>query len=69
MLLYCIRHGETTYNAEGRIQGQIAGDAATEEAVMRLATHEGNAPAFAPKPFERGSGEASPKPLSGGGGA
>lgn len=22
MLLYCIRHGETTYNAEGRIQGQ-----------------------------------------------
>lgn len=23
MLLYCIRHGETTYNAEGRIQGQL----------------------------------------------
>lgn len=23
MLLYCIRHGETTYNAEGRIQGQF----------------------------------------------
>ena len=22
MLLYCIRHGESTYNAEGRIQGQ-----------------------------------------------
>lgn len=22
MLLYCIRHGETTFNAEGRIQGQ-----------------------------------------------
>jgi len=28
---------------EGRIQGQVAGDAATEEAVMRLATHEGDA--------------------------
>lgn len=23
MLLYCIRHGETTFNAEGRIQGQL----------------------------------------------
>ena len=23
MLLYCIRHGETSYNAEGRIQGQF----------------------------------------------
>jgi probable phosphoglycerate mutase len=23
MLLYCIRHGETTYNAEGRIQGRL----------------------------------------------
>lgn len=22
MILYCIRHGETTYNAEGRLQGQ-----------------------------------------------
>ena len=22
MLLYCIRHGESTYNAEGRVQGQ-----------------------------------------------
>ncbi len=22
MLLYCVRHGESTYNAEGRIQGQ-----------------------------------------------
>ncbi len=23
MLLYCIRHGESTYNAEGRIQGRL----------------------------------------------
>lgn len=23
MLLYCVRHGETTFNAEGRIQGQL----------------------------------------------
>ena len=22
MIVYCIRHGESTYNAEGRIQGQ-----------------------------------------------
>ena len=28
---------------EGQIQGQVAGDGATEEAVMRLATHEGAA--------------------------
>ena len=25
---------------EGRIQGELAGDAATEESVMHLATHE-----------------------------
>jgi ABC-type sugar transport system ATPase subunit len=51
---------------EGRIQGQLAGPGATEEAVMQLATHE---PASARARSQPGSGEASPTPLRGGGGA
>jgi ABC-type sugar transport system ATPase subunit len=27
---------------EGRIQGELAGEGATEESVMRLATHDGH---------------------------
>ena len=51
---------------EGRIQGQLEGAEATEESVMHLATHD--APAYARGSFQPGSGEASPKPLRGGGG-
>ena len=30
MILYCVRHGETTYNAEGRLQGQSEGSVLSE---------------------------------------
>jgi ABC-type sugar transport system ATPase subunit len=53
---------------EGRIQGQLEGADATEESVMRLATHE-VVPAAARESFRPGSGEASPTPPRGGGGA
>jgi len=53
---------------EGRIQGQLAGAGATEEAVMHLATHE-DAPAFARPEEPPRPGEAPPEPLRGGGGA
>jgi ABC-type sugar transport system ATPase subunit len=51
---------------EGGIQGQLAGNDATEEAVMRLATHEG--PAFARDQSPPGSDDVPPRPLHGGGG-
>jgi ABC-type uncharacterized transport system ATPase subunit len=53
---------------EGHIQGQLAGADATEEAVMRMATHEG-ASASARTHNQPRYGETSPKPLRGGGGA
>jgi ABC-type sugar transport system ATPase subunit len=53
---------------EGHIQGQLEGGAATEESVMRLATHE-VVPAAARQIVQPGSGESSPKPRRGGGGA
>jgi ABC-type sugar transport system ATPase subunit len=53
---------------EGQIQGQLAGADATEEAVMRLATHEGASTSARPVPGPR-YGETPPKPLRGGGGA
>jgi rhamnose transport system ATP-binding protein len=52
---------------EGHIQGQLEGAEATEESVMRLATHE--APASVRDGSQPGYGETSPKPLRGGGGA
>jgi ABC-type sugar transport system ATPase subunit len=50
---------------EGRIQGQLEGIDATEESVMRLATHE---PPATRNSFLPGSGEAPAGPLRGEGG-
>ena len=51
---------------EGHIQGQLEGDQATEESVMRLATHEAG-PAVARHTLYGCSGDPSPTPLGGGG--
>ena len=48
MILYCVRHGESTYNAEGRVQGQS--DVPLSELGLRQA--DAVAAALAEAPFE-----------------
>ena len=41
MLLYCIRHGESTYNAQGRVQGVQSPHSGKNRRIIAILSAEG----------------------------
>ncbi len=54
MLIYCVRHGESIFNAEGRIQGQL------DVPLSELGVRQGEAVAEALKPLSLDAIYSSP---------